>query len=166
MFQSFRFPSPVGFIKLPFSVSKPEMVRPENSPKSSTSGLISMVADSVQSVVKEVLLGSDFPSSLIKVHRKSEKQEIFGPVKYEEIAGWRIRKQQKIRGTFPESKHIKYNPEWKAENPEGKISLGQCRLRWGNVVKRDVESLNGGPDWKTKAADRETWMIGCLTGWF
>jgi len=43
--------------------------------------------------------------------------------------------------------------------------LGRPRLRWEDLVKRDVESLNDVPKWKTKATDRETWRIGCLTGW-
>jgi hypothetical protein len=51
------------------------------------------------------------------------------------------------------------------ENPEGKRPLGLRLLRWEVIVKRDVESLNGGSDWKTKAVDRETLTIGCLSGW-
>jgi len=51
------------------------------------------------------------------------------------------------------------------ENPKGKRPLGRPCLRWEDLIKRDVESLNGDPDWKTEAADRETWRIGCLTGW-
>eukprot|EP00102_Acyrthosiphon_pisum_P014323 XP_008184319.1 PREDICTED: zinc finger protein 664-like [Acyrthosiphon pisum] len=51
------------------------------------------------------------------------------------------------------------------ENPKGKRPLGRPRLRWEDLVKRDVESLNGGPDWKTKAADRdlEDWLTKCKT---
>jgi hypothetical protein len=47
------------------------------------------------------------------------------------------------------------------ENPEGKKPHGSPRLRWEDVVKRDVKSLNGGPDWKTKAADSvlEDWLF-------
>jgi len=44
-----------------------------------------------------------------------------------------------------------------AENPVRKIPLGRSRLRWEDVVKRGAGSLNGGPYWKTKAEDRETW---------
>jgi len=52
-----------------------------------------------------------------------------------------------------------------AENPVVKRPLGHPRLRWEDVIKRDMESLGGGQDWKAKAADRETWKIGCSTGW-
>jgi len=52
-----------------------------------------------------------------------------------------------------------------AENPVGKRPLGCPCLRLEDVVKRDVELLGGDPDWKAKTADRETWRIGCSTGW-
>lgn len=43
-----------------------------------------------------------------------------------------------------------------AENLEGRRPLGRPRLRWEDVVTRDVESLNGGSDCKIKADDRKT----------
>jgi len=48
------------------------------------------------------------------------------------------------------------------ENPVGKRPLGRPRLRWEDVIRKDVEALNGGRDWKTRAVDREDWKIGCL----
>jgi len=51
------------------------------------------------------------------------------------------------------------------ENPVDKRPLGRPRLRWEDIIKRDVEALNGGPDWKVQALDREEWRIGCVTGW-
>jgi len=50
------------------------------------------------------------------------------------------------------------------ENPVGKIPLGSRSwgLRWEDMIKRDVEALNGGPDWKVQALDREGWRIGCV----
>jgi len=29
------------------------------------------------------------------------------------------------------------------------------------MIKKDVETLNGEPDWKVRALDREGWRIGC-----
>jgi len=54
------------------------------------------------------------------------------------------------------------------EKPVGKRPLGRysdidLRLRWEDIVGKDVKSLNGGPDWKARAADRESWRIGCGT---
>jgi len=49
------------------------------------------------------------------------------------------------------------------ENPVGKRPLGRTRLRWEDTIKKDVLTLNGGPDWKARALDREGWRIGCVT---
>jgi len=111
-------------------------------------------------------------------------RKIFGSVKDEETKGWRIRKNKELEELFQnpntlnimQSRRLQWaGHAWRSqnpllhvvltENPKGKRPLGLPRLRWEDLVKRDVESLNGGPDWKTKAADRETWWIGCLTGW-
>jgi hypothetical protein len=35
----------------------------------------------------------------------------------------------------------------------------------GRYDKKDMEVLNGSPDWKVRALDREGWKIGCVTGW-
>jgi len=53
----------------------------------------------------------------------------------------------------------------KDENPVGKRPLGRPRLRWEDVIRKDVKTLNGGRDWKTRAVDREGWRIGCVMGW-
>jgi len=37
-------------------------------------------------------------------------------------------------------------------------------MRWEDVLKKDVEELGGGSDWKTRAADREGWKARCFTG--
>jgi len=42
------------------------------------------------------------------------------------------------------------------DNSVGKIPLRRPRLRWEDVVRKDVKSLNGGPNWKARAADRES----------
>ncbi|CAI6370121.1 unnamed protein product [Macrosiphum euphorbiae] len=111
-------------------------------------------------------------------------RKIFGPVKDDETEGWRIRKNKELEELFQkpnilniiQSRRLQWaGHAWRSlnpllhvvlkENPKGKRSLGRPRLRWEDLIKKDVESLNGGPDWKTKAADRESWRIGCLTGW-
>lgn len=38
---------------------------------------------------------------------------------------------------------------------QGKRPPGRPRQRWEDGIKRDVESLVGGPDWKAKVADTE-----------
>lgn len=32
-------------------------------------------------------------------------------------------------------------------------------------IRKDVEALNRGSDWKAQAADGEGWRIGFMTGW-
>lgn len=49
-----------------------------------------------------------------------------------------------------------------SKNPERKRPLGRSQMRWEDVVKRNVESLNGRSNWKKRAADREDWRIVCL----
>lgn len=51
-----------------------------------------------------------------------------------------------------------------AENPVGKKPLGRPRLRWEDVVKIDVKSLGGGPDWNlecrsSRQGDLEDWLF-------
>jgi len=42
------------------------------------------------------------------------------------------------------------------ENPTGKIPLGRPRLRWEDVVRKDVEALRGVLDWRRQTSERET----------
>jgi len=42
---------------------------------------------------------------------------------------------------------------------------GKPKMRWEDVVKKDVEELGAGNDWKERATDREGWKDGCMTGW-
>jgi hypothetical protein len=37
----------------------------------------------------------------------------------------------------------------------GKIPLGRPRMRWENLVKKYVNALDGGSDWKERASDRD-----------
>lgn len=32
------------------------------------------------------------------------------------------------------------------------------------MIKKNVEALNGGHDWKVRALDKESWRILCVTG--
>jgi hypothetical protein len=40
------------------------------------------------------------------------------------------------------------------QNPQGKIPLGRPKTRWEDLVKKDVQSLGGGTNWKERAMDR------------
>jgi len=51
------------------------------------------------------------------------------------------------------------------QNTCGKRSLGKLKTRWEDLVKKDVQSLGGGTNWKERAMDREEWRIGCEMGW-
>jgi len=51
------------------------------------------------------------------------------------------------------------------QNPVGKRPLGRPKLRWEDLVKRDIEYLGGGANWKDLAMNRDTWRICCETGW-
>jgi hypothetical protein len=52
------------------------------------------------------------------------------------------------------------------KNPRGKRTLGRPKRRWKDLVKKDVELLGGGTNWKEKAMDREEWRNECEMGWF
>jgi len=49
------------------------------------------------------------------------------------------------------------------QNPVGKRSLGRPKLRWEDIVKRDVVELGGRVNWKDLAINRDGWRIGCET---
>jgi len=42
--------------------------------------------------------------------------------------------------------------------------MGRPKIRWEDLVQKDVESLGLGPNWKEKEMDREGWSIGCKIG--
>lgn len=42
---------------------------------------------------------------------------------------------------------------------------GRPKLRWEDIVKRDIEKLGGEMNWKELAMNRDGWRIGCKTGW-
>lgn len=52
------------------------------------------------------------------------------------------------------------------QNLRGKIPLGKSKTRWEDLVKKDVQSLNEGMNWKERLMDREEWRIGCEMGWY
>jgi hypothetical protein len=41
--------------------------------------------------------------------------------------------------------------------PEGKITLGRTRRRWGDNIKVDLQEVGGGMDWIDLAQDRDMW---------
>jgi len=45
------------------------------------------------------------------------------------------------------------------KNPAGRRPIGRPKMIWEDVVKKDVEELGGGKDWKARAADRERYDI-------
>jgi hypothetical protein len=47
----------------------------------------------------------------------------------------------------------------------GKRSIGRSKMRWEDVVKKDVEQLGRENNWKARTADRERWKAGCMTAW-
>lgn len=45
-------------------------------------------------------------------------------------------------------------------------NLGRPKLRWEDVVQRDVdEELGGRLNWKDYAMNKDGWRISCETGW-
>ncbi|KAF0767995.1 Reverse transcriptase domain-containing protein [Aphis craccivora] len=55
-----------------------------------------------------------------------------------------------------------YSP---GKNPTGKRPIGISKMRWEDVVKKNVEELGGGSDWKACTTDREGWKVECMMGW-
>jgi hypothetical protein len=121
----------------------------------------------------------------LMVFERKILRKIFGPVKDKETDDWRIRKNNKLESLFKKKKkNIVYTIrnrrlKWVRharrsqnniiritidENPVGKRPLGRPRLKWEDMVKKDVLTLNGGSDLKVRALDREVWRIGCVTG--
>jgi hypothetical protein len=50
------------------------------------------------------------------------------------------------------------------QNPVGKRPLGKPKLRWEDIVKKNIENLGGIANWKNSAMIRNGWRIGCETG--
>lgn len=50
------------------------------------------------------------------------------------------------------------------QNLVGKTPLERTKLRREDIVKKDVEELGGGVNWKDLAINRNGWRIGCETG--
>jgi hypothetical protein len=51
------------------------------------------------------------------------------------------------------------------QNFVGKRPLGRPRMRWKDIIKKDVEQLGDVSNWRNLALDREGWELGCKTGW-
>jgi hypothetical protein len=49
------------------------------------------------------------------------------------------------------------------QNPVGKRPLGRPRMRWEDIMKKDVEQL-GVSNWRNLELDRKEWKLVCKTG--
>jgi hypothetical protein len=111
-------------------------------------------------------------------------RKIFGPIKDNITGEWRRRKNIELQEIFNEKNIVetikKKRLRWAGhamrsqnsllrmvleQNPVGKRPLERPKLRWEDLVKRDIEDLGGGANWKDLAMDRDAWRIGCETGW-
>ncbi|XP_016662475.1 uncharacterized protein LOC107884580 [Acyrthosiphon pisum] len=112
------------------------------------------------------------------------KTALRGSIKDDITGEWRRRKNRELQEMFNENNIAdtikKRRLRWAGhamrsrnsllkmvleQNPVGKRPLGRPKLRWEDVVKKDVEDLGGGANWKNLAMDRVGWRIGCETGW-
>lgn len=92
---------------------------------------------------------------------------IFGLMKDRETGEWEIRKNQKPKTSVGWTCYAKPEPYHKNDHgrePGWKIPLGRPCLRWEDVIRNDLKTLNGGQDWKVRATDRECWRTGCVMG--
>ncbi|KAE9539532.1 hypothetical protein AGLY_004784 [Aphis glycines] len=106
-------------------------------------------------------------------------RKIFGPIKDNIIGEWRRRKNIELQEIFNENNIAetikKKRLQWAGhairsqnsllrmvleQNPVGKRPLGRPKLRWEDLVKRDIEDLGGGANWKDLAMNRDAWRIG------
>jgi hypothetical protein len=111
-------------------------------------------------------------------------RKINGPVKDEITGEWRRRKNIELEILYSNadivevirSRRLRWaGHAWRSQNPLlhavmeqnpiGKRPLGRPRMRWEDVVKKDVERLGGCSNWRMLALDREGWKLGCETGW-
>lgn len=111
-------------------------------------------------------------------------RKMFGPVKNSVTNEWTIRKNDELELLYQKpniveairNKKLQWTGHaWKNQNsllrivleknPTGKIPIGRPKMRWEDVVKKNVEELGGRSDWKAWATDREGWKAGCMMGW-
>jgi len=120
----------------------------------------------------------------LMVSERKVLRKIYGPVKDEITGEWRRRKNIEMEILYGSADIFEVirsrrlqcaGHAWRSQNPllhavieqnpVGKRILGRPRMRWENVVKKDVEQLGGGSNWRNLALDREGWKLGCETGW-
>ncbi|KAL4154026.1 hypothetical protein QTP88_001859 [Uroleucon formosanum] len=118
------------------------------------------------------------------VFERKVLRKIYGPVKDEITGEWRRRKNIELEILYGNadivevmrSRRLRWaGHAWRSQNPLlhavmeqnpiGKRPLGRPRMRWEDVVKKDVERLGGCSNWRMLALDREVWKLGCETGW-
>lgn len=111
-------------------------------------------------------------------------RRICGPEKDNITNEWRIRKNEELESLYQKPNIVEAirtkRLEWAGhtwrnknpliytvleKNPTGKIPIGRPKMRWEDVVNKDVEELEGGNDLKERATDRKGWKAGCMTGW-
>jgi hypothetical protein len=108
-------------------------------------------------------------------------RKIFGPIKYDITGEWRERKNMELQYIFIENNVAetikKRRLRWAGhamrsqnsllkivleQNPVGKRPLGRPKLRWEDIVKRDIEDLGGGGNWKNLAMAGLRWLENWL----
>jgi hypothetical protein len=120
----------------------------------------------------------------LMVFERKVLRKIYGPVKDEITGEWRRRENIELGTLFGSSDILEVTRNrrlrWSGharrsqnlllhavfeQNPVGKRPLGRSRMRWENIIKKDVEQLGGVTDWRNLVLDREGWNIVCETGW-
>ncbi|KAL4123306.1 hypothetical protein QTP88_015504 [Uroleucon formosanum] len=113
------------------------------------------------------------------VFERKVLRKIYGPVKDEITVEWRRRKNIELEILYGNadivevirSRRLRWaGHAWRSQNPLlhavmeqnpiGKRPLGRPRMRWEDVVKKDVERLGGCSNWRMLALDREVWKLG------
>ncbi|KAL4120341.1 hypothetical protein QTP88_013055 [Uroleucon formosanum] len=78
---------------------------------------------------------------------------------------WPLRKSDENKFLIMERKILRKIYGRVKDNKSGKRPLGRPKTRWEDLVKKDIQSLGGGTNWKERAMDREEWKNGCEMGW-
>ncbi|KAL4098015.1 hypothetical protein QTP88_022689 [Uroleucon formosanum] len=113
---------------------------------------------------------------------KEVLRKIYDPVKDEITGKWRRRKNIELEILYGNvdilevirSRRLRWaGHAWRSQNPllhavmeqnpVGKRPLGRPRIRWEDVVKKDVEQLGGCSNWRNLALNREGWKLGFTT---
>jgi len=118
------------------------------------------------------------------VFKKKVLRRIYGPVKDNITGKWRRRKNIELEALYSDediTKVIKRRRlrwaghAWRSQNTMlraviaqnllGKRPLGRLRVHWEDVIKKDVEQLEGDLNWRILAMNREEWRLDCEMRW-